>query len=81
MYNGIYAWAKLLYRLIRKRKGTNPSDPNMGLDLDSYRFADIDKLAAGQLAQAIRYQATTYLPIVPIESIDDPRRHTSAAST
>ena len=69
-YTGIYAWAQLLYRLLRKRKGTNPSDPNMGLDLDSYRFADIDQLAEGQMAEAIQRQTSTYLPNVPIQSID-----------
>jgi hypothetical protein len=42
----------------------------MGLELDSYRFQDIDQLAAGQMADAIRNQASTYLPIVPIDSID-----------
>ena len=30
---GTQAYARLLMRLIRKRKGTNPSDPDMGIDL------------------------------------------------
>jgi hypothetical protein len=42
----------------------------MGLDLDSYRFADIDQLAEGQMAEAIQRQTSTYLPNVPIQSID-----------
>ena len=67
---GAQAWARLLDRLIRKRKGTNPSDPNMGIDLDSYRFADIDRLASGQLADAIRAQTSLYLPQIPIQTID-----------
>jgi hypothetical protein len=69
-YTGVYAWAQLLNRLIRKRRGTNPSDPAMGIDLDLYRFSDIDQLASGQLAEVIRDQASMYLPNIPIQSID-----------
>lgn len=67
---GAQAWARLLDRLLRKRKGTNPSDPAMGIDLDSYRFADIDQLASGSLADAIRAQTSAYLPQIPIQTID-----------
>lgn len=67
---GIYAWAQLLNRLLRKRKGTNPSDPNMGIGLDRYRFADIDQLTSGGLADTIRSQCSIYLPNIPIQNID-----------
>jgi hypothetical protein len=65
---GTQAYARLLMRLIRKRKGTNPSDPEMGIDLDSYRFSEINSVAT-TLCNEIRRQATKYIPMLTIESI------------
>ena len=67
---GTQAYARLLMRLIRKRKGTNPSDPNMGIGLDSYRFSDMDTLTNGSLVNTIRAQTSMYLPQIPISQIN-----------
>ena len=67
---GIYAYARLADRLIRKRKGTNPSEPDMGIDLDSYRFSDITMLVAGSLRNVIQNQLMTYIPNMPLQSVD-----------
>lgn len=68
--SGAQAWARLLDRLLRKRKGTNPSDPNMGIGLDSYRFSDMDTLTNGSLVNTIRAQTSMYLPQIPISQIN-----------
>lgn len=67
---GVNAYARLVDRLLRKRKGTNPSEPDMGVDLDSYRFSDIDSLVAGTLRNVIQDQLVRYIPSVPVASID-----------
>jgi hypothetical protein len=66
---GVNAYARLLDRLIRKRKGTNPSDPEMGIDLDKYRFSELDNLTTS-LPDIIRTQASKYLPMIHISEID-----------
>ena len=67
---GVYAYARLIDRLLRKRKGTNPSDPDMGVDLDSYRFSDINLMVAGSLRNVILTQISTYIPNLPIQDIN-----------
>ena len=67
---GVYAYARLIDRLLRKRKGTNPSVPDMGIDLDSYRFSDINLMVAGSLRNVILNQISTYIPNLPIQDIN-----------
>lgn len=67
---GVYAYARLIDRLIRKRKGSSPSEPNMGIDLDSYRFQDIDLLVGGSLKNEITKQLTTYIPNLPLRDVE-----------
>ena len=67
---GVYAYARLIDRLLRKRKGTNPSDPDMGIDLDSYRCSDINLMVAGSLRNVILTQISTYIPNLPIQDIN-----------
>ena len=67
---GVYAYARLIDRLLRKRKGTNPSEPNMGIDLDSYRFMAIDTLVAGTLKDNIMNQISTYIPDLPLSDVN-----------
>lgn len=70
VFKGIYAFARNFDRLLRMRKRSNPSEPDMGIDLLSYRFKDIDQTASGILREAIRDQANKYIPNCPIESVD-----------
>ena len=39
---GADAYARLIQRLLFMRKGTYPTIPDMGIDISSYRFADLD---------------------------------------
>ena len=67
---GVNAYARLVDRLLRKRKGTTPSEPDMGIDLESYRFADIDSLVAGSLQNVIQNQISKYIPGIPLNTIN-----------
>ena len=67
---GTEAYARNLDRLIRMRKRSNPSDPDMGIDILSYRFKDIDQNAGGILEDDIRNQANKYIRNNPIETIE-----------
>ena len=67
---GTEAYARNLDRLIRMRKRSNPTDPDMGVDILSYRFKDIDQNAGGVLEESRRNQANKYIKNNPIESIE-----------
>ena len=41
----------------------------MGIDISSYRFADLDVLSAGDLKNTIQQQCDTYIEHVPIQDI------------
>jgi hypothetical protein len=63
------AYGNLSKRLMLMRKGTFPSDPDMGISIDSYRFHDLDMLAGGELKEIIRDQHQRYIPQLAIEDI------------
>ena len=60
---------RLIQRLLVMKKGTYPSDPDMGVDISSYRFLDIDILVAGELKNTIRTQINKYVPRASINDI------------
>ena len=66
---GADAYARLIQRLLFMRKGTYPTIPDMGIDISSYRFADLDVLSAGDLKNTIQQQCDTYIEHVPIQDI------------
>ena len=66
---GADAYARLIQRLLFMRKGTYPTIPDMGIDISSYRFADLDVLTAGDLKNTIQQQCDTYIEHVPIQDI------------
>nr|DAJ14199.1 MAG TPA: Baseplate wedge protein [Myoviridae sp. ctNPX13] len=67
---GADAYGRLIQRLLFMRKGTYPTIPDMGVDIASYRFADLDTLTAGELKNTIRHQCDTYIDGVPIQDIN-----------
>jgi phage baseplate assembly protein W len=69
IYDG-EAYAQMIKRLLLMRKGTYPSIPDMGIGISTYRFQDIDQLAAGRLSSDIRAQLLAYIPGLPLETID-----------
>lgn len=63
------AWVKIISRLLFMKKGTYPTDPEMGCELQKYEFAFSDK-AAIEITEVIREQCQTYLPDIPLTSIN-----------
>lgn len=68
LYDG-EAYGNMSKRLCLMRKGTFPSDPNMGIGIDTYRFHDLDILTGGPLKDEIYNQHITYIPSLTIEDI------------
>lgn len=64
------AYARLIQRLLFMKKGTYPTIPDMGIDISSYRFADLDTLTAGDLQNVIREQIDTYIEGLPLQDIN-----------
>lgn len=65
---GKYAWTKLVTYLLFMRKGSYPSNPNMGIDIQSYDFEFMDT-AIGNLQSEIKNQISTYYPDIPLNSV------------
>lgn len=66
---GAKAWGNLITNLLFMVPGTIPSDPEMGCDIAKYEFAFIDD-AKEELEEIIQEQISTYLPDIPLESLD-----------
>lgn len=64
----INAWVNIITRLLFMKKGTYPSDPEMGCELQKYEFAFVDN-ASIEIAETIREQCQIYLPDVPLTNI------------
>jgi len=65
--SGKYAWCELIQHLLFLRKGTYPSDPNMGIELQKYDYNFIDT-AISKLQDEINDQIRTYYPDMPFQS-------------
>lgn len=63
------AYSRLIERLLFMKKGTYPTIPNMGVDISSYRFADLDTITAGDLKNTIQEQIDTYIEGLPLQDI------------
>ena len=69
-YTGTLAYAHKIKNLLFLRPGDHPSLPEMGLNIQSYRFKAIDDLVSGSLKEKISDQISTYVMDLPIENID-----------
>ena len=67
--SGKDAWVKLIMNLLFMHKGTCPSDPNMGGELDMYDFAFIDNVKQA-IKNVCMDQVNTYLPDIPLTGCD-----------
>lgn len=67
--SGAKAWGNLVTNLLFMSPGTIPSDPEMGCDVGQYEFSFIEDVRE-ELEQIIQDQISTYLPDVPIESVE-----------
>ena len=63
--SGKDAWVKLIMNLLFQHKGTCPSDPNMGGELDMYDYAFIDDVKQ-EIKNTCMDQVHTYLPDIPL---------------
>ena len=66
--SGINAWATLISRLLFLQKGSYPSDPEMGIELQQYDYALLDDYLTDEIQSLITDQVRTYLPDIPFEA-------------
>jgi len=67
--SGKDAWVKLVTNLLFMKKGTYPSDPEMGGELYKYDYAFIDDVK-DEIRNTVMTQVRTYLPDVPLTDCD-----------
>lgn len=67
--SGAKAWGNLITNLLFMSPGSIPSDPEMGCDIGKYEFGFIDDVVE-DIEEKIQNQVSTYLPDVPLESIE-----------
>jgi len=65
--SGVNAWVKLITHLLFLQKGSFPSDPLMGIGIQTYDYRAIDDIAE-DLQEDITIQIKTYLPDITFES-------------
>jgi hypothetical protein len=67
--SGSKAWIQQIINLLYMKKGTYPTDPDLGVDIQSYDFQFTDT-AVLDLQHAIDRQVSDYLPMIPISNIN-----------
>lgn len=67
--SGVHADATLVATLFMMKKGTNPLYPDMGFDVSSYRFQDIED-SMTQIKTEFTNHCSTYIPHIQIDTID-----------
>lgn len=65
---GVDAWAKLVANLLFMKKGSYPTDPEMGCELQQYEFSVIDEVT-DEIQELITEQVRTYLPDIPLDTV------------
>lgn len=68
-YSGAIGKAKDIQNLLFMKPGDFPSVPDMGINISSIRYKDIDSLTSGDLRETIRSQINKYITAVPLENI------------
>lgn len=68
-YSGAIGKAKDIQNLLFMKPGDFPSVPDMGINISSIRYKDIDSLSSGDLREKIRSQINKYITAVPLENI------------
>lgn len=68
-YSGAIGKAKDIQNLLFMKPGDFPSVPDMGINISSIRYKDIDSLTSGDLREKIRSQINKYITAVPLENI------------
>lgn len=66
--SGKEAWIKLILHLLFLKKGSYPSNPNIGIDIRQYDYQFIDTVLS-ILPSDIMEQTRLFLPDIPLESV------------
>ena len=66
--NGPDAWTHNILDLLFLEKGTYSDSPEMGLDLNSITYMDVDS-TLNYVSQELNYQVKKYLPDVPVANL------------
>ncbi len=66
--SGKEAWIKLILHLLFLKKGSYPSNPNIGIDIRQYDYNFIDTVLT-TLPSEIMEQTRIFLPDIPLESV------------
>ena len=67
-YSGIDAWVRLIAELFFTIPGTHPTEPDLGVGIQLYRFSMFDEIKSS-LEEKMNRQIRTYLPDIPIGSV------------
>ena len=67
-YSGIDGWVRLFVQLLFTVPGTYPTDPELGIGIQQYRYEFFDEVKS-ELESKINYQKRTYLPDIPIGDV------------
>lgn len=67
--SGVEADASLVATLFMMKKGSNPLFPDMGFDISSYRYKDIEE-SITYIKTEFSIHCSTYLPHIQIDTID-----------
>lgn len=62
------AWSQLILNIIFLKKGSYPSMPDLGIDIEQYEYEFLDT-ACERLMTDITQQQQTYLPDVPLVGV------------
>lgn len=66
--SGPDAWCNLITTLLFMKKGTYPTDPDMGCEIQQYEFEFIDDVI-DKIEESITEQCRKYLSDIPLESV------------
>lgn len=66
--SGPEAWCKLITTLLFMKKGTYPTDPDMGCEIQQYEFEFIDDVI-DKIESSITEQVRKYLNDIPFDSV------------
>jgi hypothetical protein len=70
VYTGAMAYAHKIKNLLFMRPGDLPSMPDVGINIQSYRFKAFDTLVNNQLREKLSDQVSAYVTDMPVENID-----------
>lgn len=69
IYTGVMAYAHRIKNLLFMKPGDFPTQPAMGINIQSYRYQVMDDLISGALREELANQISSYIVDIPIENI------------